>query len=87
VQGNERSVAQAGDDGVSPTVVYFETAQDVIQQILRLEDEKKVLIICMMWQWWQKRNKQNKEGKILMIEKVWRQARYWAGECMQFCGT
>jgi hypothetical protein len=65
----------------------FETAQDVIQQILGLEDEKRVLIIGMMWQWWQKRNKQNKEGKILTTEMVWRQARYWAGECMQFCGT
>jgi hypothetical protein len=64
----------------------FETAQDVIQQILLLDDEKRVLICCMLWQWWQKRNKQNKEGKIISTETVWRQARYWTAECMQFCG-
>jgi hypothetical protein len=63
----------------------FESPSDVIQQILVLNEEKKVLIVCMLWQWWHKRNKLNKEGKIISTEAVWRQAQYWASECLFYC--
>ena len=60
----------------------LDTAQDVVQEILSLNDEKKVLILCLLSRWWDRRNKQNKEGKKLSDEEVLRQARYWTAESL-----
>jgi hypothetical protein len=62
-----------------------ETAQAVVQEILLLNDEKKVLIFCMLWRWWMQRNKKNIEGMITSVDEILRQARYWTNESLQVC--
>ena len=54
----------------------YETAHSVVQEVLTLNDEQKVLIFRMMWRWWLRRNKENREGKKLSLDGVPRQARY-----------
>jgi hypothetical protein len=60
----------------------------VIQEILCIKDEeKKLLILCMLWRWWLQRNKKNKGGQRLSADEVIRKARYWVSESLQYCKT
>jgi hypothetical protein len=63
----------------------YENAQALVQEILLLNDEKKVLILCLLWRWWLQRNKRSREGKNVLAEIILRQARYWAVESLQYC--
>jgi hypothetical protein len=51
----------------------FENAQGVVQEILSVNDEQKVLIFCMLCHWWLRRNKQNSEGRVISTDEVLRQ--------------
>jgi hypothetical protein len=35
----------------------YDNAQDVVQEILKRNDEEKTLISCVLWGWWLQRNK------------------------------
>uniref|UniRef100_A0ACD5Z6F3 Uncharacterized protein n=1 Tax=Avena sativa TaxID=4498 RepID=A0ACD5Z6F3_AVESA len=76
---------EAGLQEMRERMSTFDIAQDVVEEILTLCDEKKVFIFYMLWQWWQRRNKQNREGKSLSTATIWRQAKYWTEECLMFC--
>jgi hypothetical protein len=54
----------------------YENAQAVVQEILLLNDEKKVLNLCLLWRWWLQRNKRSREGKNVPAEIILRQARF-----------
>jgi hypothetical protein len=54
----------------------YENAQAVVQEILLLNDEKKVPILCLLWRWWLQRNKMSREGKNVPAEIILRQARF-----------
>jgi hypothetical protein len=62
-----------------------ETAHAVVQEILLLNDEKKVLIFCILWRKWLQRNENNMEGMITLVDEILRQARYWTNESLQVC--
>jgi hypothetical protein len=74
-----------GMEAMRDQLSTHETAQSVVQGILSLNDDQKVLIFCMLWRWWLRRNKQNSEGKVVPIGEVLRQAKYWTQESLQFC--
>lgn len=61
----------------------YESAGDVIQEILKLDDEKKVLCCCLLWRSWLRRNKINAENKSMSIGELIGQIRYWASESLQ----
>jgi hypothetical protein len=52
---------------------------------MALEEEKKILVICMLWQWWMARNKLNAEGKLISVSEVIGKARYSASETSIHC--
>jgi ribonuclease HI len=63
----------------------FDSAQTVVQEIMALKDEQKILISCMLWQWWLQRNKKSREGKEMSVDGVLKQAKFWASESLTYC--
>jgi hypothetical protein len=61
----------------------METAGDVIQEILKLNDEQKILCSCLLWRSWLRRNKINVEGKKIALTDLVGQVKYWANESKQ----
>jgi hypothetical protein len=75
-----------GMDDLRRKLSTYESAAPVIQEILCIkEEEKKLVVLCMLWRWWLQRNKKNKGGQRLSADEVIRQARYWVSESLQYC--
>ncbi|KAE8807028.1 hypothetical protein D1007_16703 [Hordeum vulgare] len=55
-------------------------AQDMLMTILHMEEQKRLKILAMMWQWWTARNKRNAKDGSHSVAEVAAQSRRWAGE-------
>jgi hypothetical protein len=62
----------------------YETAGSVVEEILGMQVEQKVLICCLLWRIWLRRNKLNAEGKYQSDNELIGQIRYWTGESKQY---
>jgi hypothetical protein len=62
----------------------LEHAGDVIQEILKLNDEQKVISCCLLWRSWLRRNKINAEGQIQSLPELISQVKYWVREAMEY---
>jgi hypothetical protein len=75
------SMLKMGD--VRDRMCTLESAGDVLQEIMLLNQEQKTLSCCLLWRSWLRRNKINAEGKRLALSDLAGQAKYWARESMQ----
>jgi hypothetical protein len=64
----------------------YEHVGAVVQDILNLNDDKKVLACCLLWRCWLRRNKIIAGEKALAVADLCGQARYWARESQLLCG-
>jgi hypothetical protein len=55
----------------------LEHAGDFIQEILKLNDEHKILCCCLLWRNWLLRSKINAEGQIQSLPKLISQVKYF----------
>jgi ribonuclease HI len=72
-----------GLEDLCDQMATYDSAQDVVQEILKRNDGEKTLIACMLWRWWLRRNKRSKEGKVILVQEILRQSKYWAAESLQ----
>jgi hypothetical protein len=60
-------------------------AKTVVQELLVADEDKSILIACLLWRWWTRRNKLNAKEKTGAHGEIVSQVRYWAGEENQYC--
>jgi hypothetical protein len=59
-------------------------AKDMLMDIFQVEEQKRLLIIALLWQWWTTRNKKNVGDGIRSVQEVAFQSRRWALEFSHF---
>ena len=62
-------------------------AKEVIQAVLDLPEDQRVLVTCMLWRWWDCRNKINAGESSDTVERTAVSARLWAAESLQLCSN
>ncbi|KAE8801666.1 hypothetical protein D1007_22698 [Hordeum vulgare] len=55
-------------------------AQDMLMTIFHMEEQQRMQILAMMWQWWTARNKRNANDGSRSVPEVAAQSRRWAAE-------
>lgn len=50
-----------------------------------LQEERRVLVACMLWKWSDHRNKRNAGDTVGTIDALSADIRYWTKESLQFC--
>ncbi|KAE8773514.1 hypothetical protein D1007_54200 [Hordeum vulgare] len=59
-------------------------AQDMLMTIFHMEEQQRMQILAMMWQWWTARNKRNAKDGSRSVLEVAAQSRRWAGEFVMY---
>jgi hypothetical protein len=60
-------------------------AKEMIKEILNLEMDQRVLIVCMLWCWWRIRNKINAKESKGAGDSLVSQVQYWVSESAMHC--
>ena len=51
-------------------LVDLNSAKQVASKILSLDDDRKSLVVSLLWAWWDARNKANAGDKMLSTEEI-----------------
>ncbi|KAM0910182.1 hypothetical protein ACQ4PT_014329 [Festuca glaucescens] len=62
-----------------------QSAKEMIEIIMKLDTEERILVCCLLWQWWSNRNKLNAKEKGRETNQLISQIRYWTSESLQYC--
>ncbi|KAE8821176.1 retrotransposon protein [Hordeum vulgare] len=57
---------------------------DMLMTIFHMEEQQRMQILAMMWQWWTARNKRNAKDGSRSVLEVANQSRRWAGEFVMY---
>jgi hypothetical protein len=72
--------ARMGLGDLCDRMASYKHAGAVVQEILNLNDEKKILLSCLLWRCWLRRNKINAGEKAPSIDDTIGQIMYWTRE-------
>jgi hypothetical protein len=73
-----------GLETVCDRMSTYQSAAAVVQEMLKLDDNEKATVCCLLWRWWLRRNKLNKEGNAISLAELSGQIKYWAVESMLY---
>jgi hypothetical protein len=62
-----------------------QTAKEMVEYLLALKDEQKILVACTLWRSWIRRNKINAKEKEWNLNELLSQIRYWATGSKHYC--
>ena len=62
-------------------------ARGVIKLLLELDEEKKTLVVCMLWCWWTRRNKINAKEKGEPIDGLLSRIRACTSDYLNLCAA
>ncbi|KAE8807623.1 putative caffeine synthase 2 [Hordeum vulgare] len=78
----EFMAADVGANGMA--IGKYLRIKDMLMTIFHTEEQQRMQILAMMWQWWTTRNKRNAKDGPRSVLEVAAQSRRWAGEFVMY---
>ena len=60
-------------------------AHELLHEMLRLPEDRKVLVVCLLWKWWNWRNKTNARENNVPVESLSAEITNWAIDSLALC--
>lgn len=72
-------------DGVREKLSACANVGQLMHEMLRLPENIKMLVVCLLWRWWTWRNKLNAGEKVCSLDGLSTEINHWAVDSLALC--